>query len=195
MTAAERQERFSFTDLATRATNAEREQLMRSGSPPSLESLVGWEFAGLNTAPITSMLGIRKFKKGFFSAVLPGRFGSNVPHIQGYNVVVFQDELSAPHRAKPSEQAPKRHGFFAVHRVQPQARDNRYPNAVLLDYGLGGNTLSPSGLLRDYLVQVYADDPDLLLGRAFLALWGGRISASYFVLKRMNPHQFVPARR
>ena len=70
------------------------------------------------------------------------------------------------------------------------ARDARYPNALLLDYSLGGNGLFGPPL-RDYVVQVYPDDPDLLLGKAYLALAGLRIPLSFFVLKRLRSHDFA----
>jgi hypothetical protein len=69
--------------------------------------------------------------------------------------------------------------------VDPAARDNRYLQALLLDYGAGGNAwYDPSRPIRDYLVQV---DENLLLGRAFLALGPLRASArTYFVLEPLG---------
>ncbi len=99
--------------------------------------------------------------------------------------------LTPPFRARPAEDRPKRHGFFRVHPVLPNARDRRYPHAILLDYGLGRNGLSPTALLRDYVVQVYEGDPTLLLGYADIAIGGLRIPAGFFVLKRQNRHQFT----
>ena len=60
-------------------------------------------------------------------------------------------------------------------------------NALLLDYGAGGNRcLDPSGLIRDYLVRVEPGSDELLLGRAFLALGPFRPSPSYFVLEPLR---------
>ena len=84
---------------------------------------------------------------------------------------------------------PKRFGFYRVHRVVEGSRDSHYPNALLLDYGLGGNGLFGPPL-RDYLVQVYPDDPDLLLGKAYLNILGLRIPANFFVLKRLHQHDY-----
>ncbi|MEJ2362959.1 MAG: hypothetical protein P8Z75_16395 [Gammaproteobacteria bacterium] len=44
--------------------------------------------------------------------------------------------------------------------------------------------LSPDPFLRDYLVQVDADNEDLYLGKAFVALGPKRVFVSYFVLER-----------
>jgi hypothetical protein len=60
---------------------------------------------------------------------------------------------------------------------------------LLLDYGLGGNGLFGPPL-RDYIVQVYPDDPDLLLGKAYLAFGSLRIPVSFFVLQRLRTHAF-----
>ena len=77
-----------------------------------------------------------------------------------------------------------------MHAPVEGARDARYPNALLLDYSLGANGLFGPPL-RDYIVQVYPDNPDLLLGKAYLALFGLRIPTNYFVLERLHQHDFT----
>jgi hypothetical protein len=178
-------ERHSYETLVCGLGDAERDALMRSGVAPRFEDLEGWEFDGTNTGAVTDLLGIRKFKKGFYRGIPRSPRGPE-PFLQGYNVVVAQNGIGAPHVPVPDAERAKRHGFYRVYAVQPGAVDSLYPNALLLDYGLGDNGLDPSSLLRDYLVQVYPDDRDLLLGRAFLALGGARIPAGYFVLRRAN---------
>ena len=182
--------RFSYLDLVKGVSDATRDAIMRAGTAPALSSLAGWEFAGTNTGAATDLLGIRKFRKGFYVGAPRVPEGPQ-PFIQGYNVVVAQDGIGKPHVAAPSEAAAKRHGFYRVHAVDPASSDSVYPNALLLDYGLGRNGIEPSGLLRDYLVQVYADDADLLLGRAFVALAGFRIHGGYFVLSRSHEFDFA----
>ncbi len=174
-----------------RATNAQRRQIMQNGVMPDLEGLTGWEFAGTNTGPWAALIFNRKFKKGFFQ----GRDrhpGGPSPFIQGYNIPVKQNGVGKPHVAKPTDEAPKRFGFYRVHPTVSGAKDSLYENAALLDYSLGGNPwYDPSRLLRDYLVQVYPDDPDLLLGHAMGAVLGLRITVSFFILERMNRHDFT----
>lgn len=161
---------------------------MLRGTAPRFEDLVGWEFAGANTLGLTRWIGIRKFTKGFYEGPPRSRAGPT-PFVQGYNIVVRQNGDEEPHEYVPSEERPRRHGFYRVYAVDPSARDNRYPNALLLDYSLGGN--GPFGPpLRDYLVQVYPDDPDLLLGKAYIALGPMRIPVSFFVLRRLRRHDF-----
>jgi hypothetical protein len=100
--------------------------------------------------------------------------------LAGYNRRVAQDGLDGQW-ASPG----RRFGFFTVGSVNPAARDNHYLQALLLDYGAGGNPwFDPSRPIRDYLVQV---DDGLLLGRAFLAVGPLRPSAgTYFVLEPLD---------
>ena len=66
--------------------------------------------------------------------------------------------------------------------------DNRYLDALLLDYGA---TPCPSAgspaRLRDYLVRVEPGSDDLLLGQADLAIGSGRITVGWFALERLGP--------
>ncbi len=181
-------ERLSWLEILRDVSNGQREAMMHAGIAPAFEDLVGYEFAGGNTLPIVRLFGIRKFCKGFFEG--PPRDSGPEPFIQGYNIPVKNDADDAPHQLQPSPEKPKRFGFYRVHAPVEGARDARYPNALLLDYSLGGNGLFGPPL-RDYVVQVYPDDPDLLLGKAYLALAGLRIPLSFFVLKRLRSHDFA----
>ena len=113
----------------------------------------------------------------------PPRAGGPEPFIQGYNAVVRQNRDEAPHFYVPNASEPKRFGYYRVHRVLPDSYDNLYPNALLLDYSRGGNGLFGPPL-RDYLVQIYPDDPDLLLGKAYGAVGPLRVPLGHFVLSR-----------
>lgn len=158
------------------------EPMFQRGLTPDLEGLLGWEWRGINRAPSDAVLrlaGIKKFVKGMFRAD-DGR-------ILGYNCPVEQNALDGRWRTRPSDEAPKRFGFYAIAPVDPTSRDNHYLHALLLDYGRGGNPIwDPSRNLRDYLVQVDAGNPDLLLGKAYLAAGPARIAMSYFILERFR---------
>lgn len=179
--------RYSWIELVQNVSNGTRESILRTGIAPSLDSLVGWEFRGANGSLVTRFLGIRKFVKGFYEGADRSETGPT-PHIHGYNIVVHQNADDDAHLYSPSDAAPKRHGYYRAHRVVAGAYDAMYPNALLLDYGLGGN--GPFGPpLRDYLVQIYPDDPDLLLGKAYVALGPIRIPVGFFVLERLKKHE------
>jgi len=167
-----------------RLSGRDLEVAFQRGVTPDLSLLVGWEFRGINTPRWARAAGIQKFTKGFFTD--PGRTEGGA--IYGYNCPIVQNGLDAPWIAKPDDAAPKRFGFYRVGPVDPTSRDNAYLHAVLLDYGRGGNSaLDPTRGLRDYLVQVSADDPDLYLGKAYYALGPARVATSFFVLERHRP--------
>ena len=189
-------ERWSWLSMMESATTAQLELALLGGVPPKLESLAGWEFGGGNCVRLYSLLGIRKFVKGFYEGV-PRAEGPSPSLsregkqeiLQGYNIAAIRNADAEPHVCKPSDENPGRYGFYRVHAPVPGARDARYSNALLLDYGLGGNGLFGPPL-RDYIVQVYPDDPDLLLGKAYGALGPLRIPLNFFVLKRRRKVEF-----
>ncbi|MBL4636376.1 MAG: hypothetical protein JKY56_21120 [Kofleriaceae bacterium] len=160
----------------SRMSSRQLEALMKAGTMPDLASLAGWEFRGLNHPSWAKMAGIKKFMKGFFN---------KDEELFGYNCATVQNSLVMPWLGKPDNENPKRFGFYLVDTVDPAAKDNCYPNAVLLDYGRGGNKpYDPTRGLRDYLVQVDSDNPDLYLGKAYYALGPLRVATSFFILER-----------
>jgi hypothetical protein len=157
---------------------AELEDVFQRGSTPALSSITGWEWRGLNTPPWFRLLGIKKFMKGFFR--------DESGQVYGYNCPVEQNGLHEPWIARPDDANPRRFGFYTVGPVDPTARDNRYLHALLLDYGKGNNPrFDASAGLRDYLVQVDAGNPDVLLGKAYYAAGPLRLPThSFFILER-----------
>jgi len=165
-----------------RASLGELERALVRGATPELDALIGWEFRGINATPpgvppIARLAGVQKFVKGMFRAE-DGR-------ARGYNCPVVQNALDGRWQPRPVGGEPRRFGFFRIAPVDPTARDNRYLHALLLDYGKGGNPAwDPSRSLRDYLVQVEPDNPDLLLGKAYVAAGPARVAIGFFVLER-----------
>jgi hypothetical protein len=153
---------------------SELDAFMRRGETPAADSLAGVEFRGANTADWTRRLRMRQFIKGFERRP-DGR-------LFGYNRRVDQDGLDG-RWASPSD----RFAFFEVREVDPASRDNRYLQALLLDYAAGGNPRrDPSRPIRDYIVRVEPGLDEILLGRAFLALGRFRPSPTYFILERLR---------
>ena len=156
------------------------EKVFVRGVTPNVDELVGWEFRGvnhlpLNRLPIANLLGIKKFLKGFFRTE-DGR-------VMGYNSPVQNNALDGRWHV-----AEKKFGYYEVLPVDPTARDNKYLHAVLLDYGKGKNpTFDPSQVLRDYLVQVDPNNPNLYLGKADAAVGPLRIpTMNFFILERFR---------
>ena len=173
------------------ASPGELERAFQRGVTPDPEALIGWEFRGINATPrgappLARLAGIQKFVKGMFRAE-DGR-------ARGYNCPVVQNALDGRWQPRPVGGEPRRFGFFRIAPVDPTARDNRYLHALLLDYGKGGNPAwDPSRSLRDYLVQVEPDNPDLLLGKAYVAAGPARVAIGFFVLERWRErHDLAP---
>lgn len=152
----------------------EVEEALLTSPAPRLEELCGWEFYGYNLPDFTSLLGIRKFQKGFLPPV-----GQEL--LRGYNVRVRPSGPLDPWEVVRTEGgAPLRHGFYDVRPASYP--DDHYPQALLIDYACGRNPRwDPSSRLRDYLVAL---GPDTLLGKAFLAFGRRRVPVSTFVLQR-----------
>lgn len=169
--------RHDYASLAS-APRAELEAVLRAGHPPDLEGLAGSEFRGWNTPFFASWIGILRFKKGFFRDPKAGG------RVRGYNKAIRSGGgLNDPWVEKGPGDVASPFGFYEVEIPD----DDRYPNSVLLNYNCPRNFLAdPTRLLRDYLVQVDADNPDLLLGKAYLAtppIWP---RVSYFLLERVG---------
>lgn len=176
---------LSFNEMS----KAELETAFLRGVTPDIDQLVGWEFRGMNTPAWARIAGIKKFVKGFFRG---GQRGAEKPTnkdferrddgVYGYNRPVKQTPLTDTWQV-----GDRRFGFFLVTAVDPTSRENAHLHGVLLDYGRGKNgRFDPTRGLRDYLVQVDSQDPNIFLGRAYYALGPLRISTNYFVLERLR---------
>ncbi len=163
-------------DLISLATmsRADLDIVFEQGRPATVEDVADREFDGYNHPTFASLLGIRKFRKGF----------TKTPDgLRGYNVKMVQNGgPMTPWRAVEGDDGQDvRHGFYLA---EPAPDHSREPGSLLLDYGRGENPwYDPSALLRDYLRRVDAHSGETLLGRAYLALLGREVFVSYFLLQ------------
>lgn len=169
-----------YLDLARSSLRALSDMLIR-GQRPDVSALVGSEYRGVNMPAATSrLLGLRRFIKGF-TVDESGR-------VVGYNKLVVGHDLSAPWTVRPQRDGREAYAPFSVEPVEPESIDNRYLNALLLDYGdVAQPEPGVARRLRDYLVRVVPGSDDLLLGRAFLAVGRVRVPVGYFALECMGP--------
>ena len=177
-------ERYDYNSLCL-APRDQLEDIVRKGVTPSMGALVGWEFKGYVVNDLAEVIGGRKFKQGF---CLDEPRREPELGIAGYHVMVHANTLGEPWIDKTKRGEPIRHSWCEVYPVSLSEIDNKYPHALLLNYALSSKNkaLHPCRARRDYLVQVYADHPDLLLGKAYAALGRLRRELTFFVLERHN---------
>ena len=163
-----------YLDLLRRSQR-DLARLMVTGERPDPAALAGREFRGTNIPAASGLIGIRRFVKGF-------RTGPD-GRVSGYNKRVKGADLGTPW-ATSLFRGQAEFGFFTVGAVDPQAKDNRLLNALLLDYGAAPNPAwDISRVLRDYLVRVDPGSDELLLGQAYAALGPARVRIGHFVLE------------
>jgi hypothetical protein len=153
--------------------------LMVRGDTPAPENLVGWEYRGINMPVTSAVLGLRRFRKGFVEQPQGGAVG--------YNKLVPGGDLTAPWTPRIRSDGRAAYAPFAVVGVDPESIDNRYLDALLLDYSAAPRP-EPGipARLRDYLVRIVPGSDDLLLGHAFLAFGRARLPLGWFVLERLT---------
>ena len=158
------------------------EHYMSIGSMPSMRHLDGWRFRCLNVGPTAKLLGIQKFIKCFYN--VDYHFGSM---LTGHNISVEQNAPSDINEKKMKNGVHKIQGYYLV---ESENRNfNKYQNAALLHYGRADNHWwEPAKRLRDYLVQPFADNANILLGKAFFAIGPFQVFGGYFVLERLEKH-------
>jgi hypothetical protein len=179
MVKKESRPKLDYLTLAT-SSNAFLDGVMSQGVMPDPKVLAGWEFRGYNTLDVTQLAGIRKFKKGFYA---------DGDTVRGYNVKIKpgRSGLMDPWVELEKGGTSVKHGWYDVYPVRASEIDNLFPNSLLLNYACEKNPkLDPSRFLRDYLVQVDPANPDLLLGKAYVALGRKRMFVSFFILQREN---------
>jgi hypothetical protein len=141
------------------------ERLFCAGSCPDADGLVGWEFHGFSPWLPARAVRFQRFVKGFFRGA-----GS----VEGYNLFCSQRDW---------RRRGNRHGFYVV-----QPASGRRDGALVFDYRASerNRRLNPERLFRDFVVQPDPDNPDLLLGKAYLKV-GPAVPTSFFVLERDRP--------
>jgi len=168
------QKKRTLKDLAGLSTE-QLEEIFQKGLTPDPEKLVGWEFNGYNIPFIAKLIGVKKFKKGFYQ---------QGDEYWGYNIPVEQNPVDQPWQCRPSDDNPRRYAFYSVKPVTAQGKENKEPGALILNYGDGRNPVWEGSLLRDYLKQVDPDNDDLYLAKVYIALGPARAFPTFFIMER-----------
>jgi len=167
----------------TAMSDRELEAIFEGGTTPDFDKLFGWEFRGMNQPFFTKLMGIKKFTKGFYKKT--GRpFGYNIPIKQKPDGWSY----------KPTDEDPKRYGFYTVKPVDPDSEENKHEHALLLNYGEGENPFwGFTWILRDYIVKVDPDNDDLYLGKAYTVIGPLRLPPSFFIIERYRESKLKEA--
>ncbi|MCP4500400.1 MAG: hypothetical protein GY822_10615 [Deltaproteobacteria bacterium] len=191
--------RWTFDSLA-QENLATLETVMKEGTAPAFSKLVGWEFRGFNVLtamvkPAMKVMGFTRFAKGFYNpnsdASTEDAAVDEQENIRGYNVLIQRGGLGDSWDGKPSVEQPKRHSFYQVFPPGTGERDfSDYDHALYLNYGIPENGIFDGKGIRDYVVQVDADNDDLLLGKAYMNVGPIKLHAGYFVLERWREYKY-----
>ena len=156
-------------------------ELMNVGKQPNKESLAGSEYLGLTVGRLPEWFGFQKFVKAFHLT----EFQWSGNPIIGNNLRVTQNGFAALYIKLKKNGKPVEQGYFVVESARDNPKWNHYNNASFLDYGKGDNSLKePARFLRDYLVQPFPENKDILLGHAFIYILGLKFSVGFFVLEK-----------
>lgn len=185
--------RYRFEDLC-RIDHAILEELFQRGTAPVLRDLVGWQYKGWNTSSVASLMGIRRFTKGFF---IGESHRDDYAVIDGYNLWARQkgepsenwqhaDTYLSGRLPGPDRKDPRRHGFFKLMKASDSETETLHPHSILFDYTLYANPRTHGGRnLKDFMVQIYEDDTTLLVGKAYNAMGKARVPLpGFFVMTR-----------
>jgi hypothetical protein len=189
----------TFASL-TAMSAADLSKVLADGKAPAFSSITGHEFRGWNVfgdigaKAVGGIMGIQRFAKGFFVRDAAGDVDA-LPWIEGYNVKIQRGTLSEPWTGIPDDDHLQRFGFYRVWKPGlGEGRAGRHEQALLLDYSQGNpkpGLFEGSGL-KDFIVQVHPDNPDLLLGTAYMTLGPVAVPPSFFVIERLRKVDFKP---
>jgi len=160
--------------------------LLRGGHPIEADALADTQYRGISLGlpAWVERITWKKFMKTFSR-------DPNSRELVGWNVRVEQDSLSSPWTPlRDKNQRARTFGHYKVVSTEGRQMPNGTQRGLLIDYGLGANRLlDPLRRLRDPIVALRPDDPNLLLGWTYLDLGLGLHAAtpSFFSLELDGP--------
>ena len=183
---------LTFDEL-TAMKPRELDEVVKQGVTPDLKVLRGFEHRGYNVllphahAVMWALSNVR-----FIKCFIPKEGEEDVAEpeeLMGYNLKVTRGSKQEPWTCLPNDDKPQRIGLYKVLKPGAEGRGkDRVPQAVLLDYDLPENGLFDGRTLKDYLVQVEADNDALYLGKAYFHL-GPLALPNHFIIERLQEHK------
>jgi hypothetical protein len=169
------------------ATHRDLSELLAAGHPVRASALDDTEYRGtsLGLPSFLERLTWKTFRKTFHRDPDTGL-------LRGWNVRLAQRGLSAPSEPLMKGGAPMTFGHYVVIEPRTIAAPVGCDRGLVLDYSRGQNgRWSPLSLVRDPIVALKEDDPDLLLGWTYLQLGTHHVGTpSFFTLEREGPLSF-----
>jgi hypothetical protein len=118
--------------------------------------------------------------------------------LRGWNLRLEQTGLEGPLVPKQRRGQDFHFGHFLVAPARDYAMPRALPQALVLDYGRGGNPrFDPTSAVRDPIVAIHPGSAELLLGWTYLDFGAFRAGTpSYFTLEAIGPIEkcFEPPR-
>ena len=165
---------WTWTSLRA-ASAAELSGLLRRGSPPRVDALLGRRYRALALGPFLGPWGRRKAFRAFFHA-------PHGPPAEGCERAALPGSATSPWRFAPDPGDGPDPGWFVV---------ERRSGLVRLDWRRSrrNRTADPRRGLSEVLVQARAGDPTLLLSRRFRRAFGLSIPLGWYLLEDAGAHQ------
>lgn len=162
------------------ASGAELAAALREGHPIEPSALAGRVYRGvsLNLPAFVDRIAWKTFAKVF-------HLDDARRCVRGWNLRLEQTGLDGPLIPLQRSGEDFHFGHFVVVPAAGRAMPRELPQALLLDYGRGGNPrFDPTNAVRDPLVAVEPGNADLLLGWTYLEIGALRFGTpSYFTLE------------
>lgn len=166
-----------YDDLLS-APRRDLERLLLAGQPLAPERLAGHRYRGI------ALVARLPFDRAFLKFAVSFEAGPD-GRVLGAAAPVHQDGLLAPWTERRRPKVAARCGRFAVLAPGAPGRDDGYPRALRFDFAQGSPALSPLSRIQAVAAPIDHDRPELLLGRALLALGPWRLATPhYFLLAR-----------
>jgi len=165
-----------------RLNSSTLKEFMNKGTEPDKDFLSGYLYRGLNVGFLARLIGRRKFIKYFKDFPI-----SSLLAFLGNNFMVKQNDPDEEYIKLFKDGSPIPEGYFLIEVAEDNREWNHYQDAIFLDYGKGNNKrYQPAKLLRDYLVQPFPGNKEILLGHAYFAIFGFKVPFTFFILERIS---------
>lgn len=154
-------------------------ELLEKGYKIDPKELGGFAYHGVS-------LGLPRWIEALSWKTFTKAFVSDDSGVRGWNIRMQQTGVDGARLPVKRKGRDKCFGHFAVRALSAGKMQQRFPNALILDYGAKSIQADPMLRgMRDPIVALQENDARLLLGCSWLSVAGGEFATpSYFTLQR-----------